>query len=265
MSLRFTMLGAGAIGGSVLDLTGDYRHGVVTFASSSSSMVDPDGLGSSTVHDHKEYEGVVGGVDPEAVFNADYDALVETMSTALGDVELDFSHVERALVDDRHMVFVNKDPVAKRYAGLCALEAESEGTVQFEAAVNGAIPILLTISSLDASHVTATHGVLNGTANFIPSRMTVEGLDHEHVLTRAQGLDVVKADPTFDVDSIDAALKFVILTGVLLDDETEYAFDSAVIEGICNVPGAALGLAAKDGRTVRLIGEATADGVRMAP
>ncbi|KAB1197386.1 MULTISPECIES: homoserine dehydrogenase [Haloferax] len=265
MTLRLAVLGAGAVGGSVLDLAGEYGHEVVAYADSSSAVSDPAGLDPETVHDRKEREGVVGDDDPEAVFDTDYDVLVEATPTTLGDAEPGFSHVERALADDRHVVLANKGPVAERYADLRALEAESAGRVQFEATVGGAIPVLSTISDLGANHVSAARGVLNGTANFILSRMAAEGLDYEHVLAEAQDLGVAEADPSFDVDGIDAALKFVILANVLSDGDVEYRLDDADVEGIRNVPGTALDLAAEDGRTVRLIGEATADGVRVAP
>ncbi|WP_411965243.1 homoserine dehydrogenase [Haloferax sp. YSMS24] len=265
MTLRLAILGAGAVGGSVLDLAGEYGHEVVAYADSSSSVTDPAGLDPQVVHDRKEREGIVGDGDLDAVFDTDYDVLVEATPTTLGDAEPGFSHVERALADDRHVVLANKGPVAERYADLRALEAESEGRVQFEATVGGAIPVLSTISDLGANHVSAARGVLNGTANFILSRMAAEGLDYEHVLAEAQDLGVAEADPSFDVDGIDAALKFVILANVLSDGDAEYTLDDASVEGIRNVPGTALDLAAEDGRTVRLIGEATADGVRVAP
>ncbi|ELZ75504.1 homoserine dehydrogenase [Haloferax larsenii JCM 13917] len=265
MSLKLAILGAGAVGGSVLDLAGDYGHEVVAFADSSSSVSDPAGLDAESVHARKERDGVVGDDDPHAVFDTDYDVLIEATPTTLGDAEPGFSHVERALADDRHVVLANKGPVAERYGDLRALEAESEGTVQFEAAVGGAIPVLSTISDLGPSHVTAARGVLNGTANFILSRMAAEGLDYEHVLAEAQDLGVAETDPSFDVDGIDAALKFVILANVLSDGDAEYRLDDADVEGIRNVPGSALDLAAEDGRTVRLIGEATSSGVRVAP
>ncbi|AFK18082.1 homoserine dehydrogenase [Haloferax mediterranei ATCC 33500] len=265
MTLRLAVLGAGAVGGSVLDLASTYGHEVVAFADSSSSVTDSTGLDPETVRARKERDGIVGDADPDAVFDTNYDVLIEATPTTLGDAEPGFSHVERALLDDRHVVLANKGPVAERYADLRALEAESEGRVQFEATVGGAIPVLSTISDLGAGHVTAARGVLNGTANFILSRMAAEGLDYEHVLAEAQDLGVAEADPSFDVDGIDAALKFVILANVLSDGETEYRLDDAEVEGIRNVPGTALDLAAEDGRTVRLIGEATADGVRVAP
>ena len=263
--MRLCVLGAGAVGSAVVELAAEHGHVVTGFADSESAVVDADGIDADAVLSKKHADGVVGDGDPESVFDADYDVLVEATPTTLGDAEPGFSHVERALTDDRDVVLANKGPVAERYADLRALEAESEGTVQFEAAVGGAIPVLSTISDLGAPHVTAARGVLNGTANFVLSRMAAEGLDYEHVLAEAQDLGVAEADPTFDVDGIDAALKFVILANVLSDGETEYALDDAEVEGIRNVPGTALDLAAEDGRTVRLIGEATADGVRVAP
>jgi homoserine dehydrogenase len=166
---------------------------------------------------------------------------------------------------DKHAVLANKGPVAERYGDLRELEAKSEGQIRFEATVGGAIPICSTIDDFGANHITAARGVLNGTANFILSRMAAEGLDYDHVLAEAQDLGVAEADPTFDVEGIDAALKFVILSNVLADGDEEYTLDDATVEGITDIPGTALELAAEDGRTIRLIGEATPEGVSVGP
>jgi homoserine dehydrogenase len=161
----------------------------------------------------------------------------------------------------------NKGPVAGRYDDLRAAERDSAGTVRFEATVGGAIPVLSTIEDYDPTAVTAVRGVLNGTANFVLSRMAAEGLDYEHVLAEAQDLGVAEADPTFDVDGTDAALKCVICANVLSDGG--YALDDASVEGIRDVPTSALDLAAEDGRTVRLVGEVSVgDGdatIRVGP
>jgi len=130
-----------------------------------------------------------------------------------------------------------------------------------------------TVEDIEPGHVTAVRGVLNGTANFILTRMAAEGLDYDHVLAEAQDLGVAEADPSFDVDGTDAALKCVILANVLSfgaaddpDDAREFSLDDAApLSGIRDVPGSALRLAAEDGRTVRLIGEATEETVRVAP
>jgi len=263
--MRVAVLGVGAVGRSVVELAPEYGHVVTAVADSSSSAVDPEGLDAAAVFDRKEREGVVGAGDPEDALAAEYDVLVEATPTTLGDAEPGFSHVRAALERDRHVVLANKGPVAERYAELMALERESAGTVQFEAAVGGAIPILSTIADFDPTQITAARGVLNGTANFILSRMAAEGLGYEHVLAEAQDLGVAEADPAFDVEGTDAALKFVILANVLSDGDRVYSLDDAAVEGIRSIPASALDLAAEDGRTVRLIGEATADGVRVGP
>jgi homoserine dehydrogenase len=159
-------------------------------------------------------------------------------------------------------VLANKGPVAERYDEVRSLEADSKGTVLFEAAVGGAIPILSTIDDLNGQ-VTAARGVLNGTANFILTRMAAEGLGYEHVLAEAQDLGVAEADPTFDVEGTDAALKCVILANVLYDET--YTLEDAEVEGIADLPGSALELAAEDGRTIRLIGEVADGEVRVGP
>ena len=261
--MKLAILGAGDVGRSVADLAGEYGHDVVALADSSHAAVDPNGIAVESALERKVGGEAVGTADPEDVFETDYDVLVEATPTTLGDAEPGFSHVQRALEADRHVVLANKGPVAERYEELRALEAESAGSIRFEATVGGAIPILSTIEDSTPEAVTAVRGVLNGTANFILTRMAAEGLDYEHVLAEAQDLGVAEADPTFDVDGTDAALKFVILANVLSDGG--FSLEDATVEGIQNIPGSALDLAAEDGRTIRLIGEATRDGVRVGP
>jgi homoserine dehydrogenase len=265
MSLDLAVIGVGAVGRSVVELAGEYGHGVTAIADSRSAAVDPDGLDTEAVLARKDSDGVVGDATPEDALAAEYDVLVEVTPTTLGDAEPGFSHVRAALERDRHVVLANKGPVAERYGDLRALERESEGRIRFEAAVGGAIPILSTIDDVGAGQITAVRGVLNGTANFVLSRMAAEGLGYEHVLAEAQDLGVAEADPAFDVEGTDAALKFVILANVLSGADPEYALADATVEGIRDIPASALELAGEDGRTVRLIGEATTDGVRVGP
>ncbi|WP_339104612.1 homoserine dehydrogenase [Haloterrigena salinisoli] len=261
--MRLAILGAGDVGRSVADLADEYGHEVVALADSTNAVIDDDGIDVEGALQRKRSDEPVGVDDPDDVFEGEYEVLVEATPTTLGDAEPGFSHVERALEDDRHVVLANKGPVAERYEELRALEADSAGSVRFEATVGGAIPALSTVEDCMPENVTAVRGVLNGTANFILTRMAAEGLDYEHVLAEAQDLGVAEADPTFDVDGTDAALKFVILANVL--SEGGFALEDADVEGIQNIPGSALNLAAEDGRTIRLIGEATREGVRVGP
>jgi homoserine dehydrogenase len=261
--VRLAILGAGAVGRSVAELAGEYGHRVTALADSTSAAVNDRGIDVSDALARKDGDGRVGSANPAEALEADYDALVEATPTTLGDAQPGFDHAQAALERDRHVVLANKGPVAERYADLRALEADSEGSVRFEATVGGAIPVLSTIEDCRPDTITAARGVLNGTANFVLSRMAAEGLGYEHVLAEAQDLGVAEADPSFDVNGTDAALKCVILANVL--GEGEYSLDDAEVEGIAELPGNALDLAAEDGRTVRLIGEASPEGVRVGP
>jgi homoserine dehydrogenase len=261
--MRLAVFGAGAVGRSVADLAGEYGHEVVALADSTHAAIETDGIDVERALERKVGDEPLGDDDPEAVFETDYDVLVEATPTTLGDAEPGFTHVTRALEADRHVVLANKGPVAERYGELRDLEADSAGSIRFEATVGGAIPVLSTIEDSTPQAVTAVRGVLNGTANFILTRMAAEGLDYEHVLAEAQDLGVAEADPTFDVDGTDAALKFVILANVLSDGG--FSLEDATVEGIQSIPGSALDLAAEDGRTIRLIGEATREGIQVGP
>ncbi len=263
--MRIAILGAGAVGSSVAELAGEYGHTVTALADSRGAAVDPGGIDVETALDRKEREGVVGGSDPEDALAGAYDVLVEATPTTLGDAQPGFGHLRAALERDRHVVLANKGPVAERYADVRALERESEGRVLMEATVGGAMPVLSTIDDFGPGRITAARGVLNGTANFVLSRMAAEGLGYEHVLAEAQDLGVAEADPSFDVEGTDAALKCVILANVLARGDREYTLADADVEGIKSLPGSALELANEDGRTIRLIGEVSDGAVRVGP
>ncbi len=261
--MRLAVVGAGAVGSAVAELAGEYGHTVTALADSGGAAVDPDGIDVDGALTRKEAEGTVGTAPTADALAGPYDVLVEATPTTLGDAEPGFGHVRAALERDCHVVLANKGPVAERYGEVRALEGESAGEVYLEATVGGAMPVLSTIADFGAEHIEAARGVLNGTANFVLSRMAAEGLGYEHVLAEAQDLGVAEADPSFDVEGTDAALKCVILANVLYD--REYTLSDAAVEGIRDLPGSALELAAEDGRTIRLIGEVKNGAIRVGP
>ncbi len=263
--MRVAIAGAGAVGRAVLELAGGYGHDVTAIFDSSGAAVDTDGLDPETVLDRKEQTGSVGSADRDRALDGPYDVLVEATPVTLGDAQPAFGYCRRALERDRHLVLANKGPVAERYSALRALEADSAGTVRFEATVGGAIPAIRTIEDYGPSKVRAVRGVLNGTANFVLTRMAAEGLGYEDALLEAQDLGVAEADPSFDVEGTDAALKGVILANVLTGGDPEFTLADATVDGITDIPASALELAAEDGQTVRLIGEATRETVRVGP
>lgn len=266
--MRLAVMGAGAVGRAVADLAGEYGHEVVGIADSAGAALG-DSLDVAAVLDRKARTGRVGDDATEAMLDADYDVLVEATPTTLGDAEPGFSNAVAAFERDRHVVLANKGPVAERYDELRTAERESAGTLRFEATVGGAIPAVHTVEDLGPARVEQVRGVLNGTANFVLSRMATEGLAYDQVLAEAQDLGVAEANPSFDVEGTDAALKCVIMANVLREARDDVgaavSLADAAVEGIDELPASALELAANDGRTIRLIGEATPERVRVGP
>lgn len=263
--MRIAIAGAGAVGTSVLELAEEYGHTVVGIADSSSATTSDEQIDAESIIQRKEETGVVGTQPADELFKTEYDVLVEATPTTLGDAQPAFSHCQRALEADRHVVLANKGPVAERYTDLRKIENQSDGSIRFEATVGGAIPAIRTIEDYRPEEVLAARGVLNGTANFVLTRMAAEGLSYEKVLSEAQELGVAEADPSFDVEGTDAALKCVIMANVLTGGNPEFTLSDATVEGITDIPGSALDLAAQDNKTIRLIGEATRDHVKVGP
>ncbi len=261
--MKLAVMGAGAVGRAVAQLAPSYGHTITALADSTGAVIADDGINVNDALAQKRDGDSVGKQDPKSLLESKYDVLVEATPTTLGDAEPGFSHVRRALERDRHVVLANKGPMAERYDELTEAEAASAGSVRFEATVGGAIPAIATAEGLGPKHITGARGVLNGTANFILTRMQTEGLAYEHVLAEAQDLGVAEADPSFDVEGTDAALKGVILANVL--DDGGHSIADAAIDGIEDFPANALDVAAEDGMTIRLIADVSASGVRVGP
>lgn len=261
--MKLAIMGAGAVGQSVAQLASEYGHTIAGIADRGGAVYDPSGIDVNAALARKRKDGSVASVTGVDLLEADFDVLVEATPTTLGDAEPGFSHVRQALERDRHVVLANKGPMAERYDEVMAAARDSDGSVRFEATVGGAIPAIATAEGLGPDRITGARGVLNGTANFVLTRMQTEGLDYEHVLAEAQDLGVAEADPSFDVNGTDAGLKGVILANVL--DDGGHRIEDAQIKGIEEFPANALDVAAEDGMTIRLIAEVTPDRVRVGP
>ncbi len=262
---RLAVLGAGAVGQAVCRAAADRGHRVVALADSTGAVADDDGIDVAAALERKRVRDSVGTAAPADALEAECDVLVEATPTTLGDAEPGFGHARRALERDRDVVLANKGPVAERYGDLRAAERASAGRVRFGATVGGAVPVLPTLAGFRVENVRSVRGVLNGTANFVCSRMAAEGLSYEHVLAEAQDLGVAEADPAFDVEGTDAALKCVIVANVLSGDDREWTLADADVEGIADLPVRAFESATAADRTVRLVGTASRDGVSVAP
>jgi len=191
----------------------------------------------------------------------DVDVVVETIGGSEGPAR---ATVERALGAGKHVVTANKALIALHGADL-ARRAEAAGrALAFEAAVAGGIPIIKGLrEGLAANDLTEIHGILNGTSNYILTEMRRTGRAFADVLAEAQTLGYAEADPTFDVDGVDAAHKLAILTAVGFGVPVDFA--AVHVEGIRGLEAVDFDYAEQLGYRIKLLGIArrSADGVEQ--
>ncbi len=165
------------------------------------------------------------------VFEIANDPDVDIVVELIGGTDTALELVQRAIGNGKHVVTANKALIAEYGNALFAEAAAAGVSICYEAAVAGGIPIIKALrEGLAANRVQWLAGIINGTSNFILSEMREKGRDFEDVLTEAQALGYAEADPTFDVEGIDAAHKLVILAAIAFGMPLE--FDKVYTEGI---------------------------------
>ncbi len=180
------------------------------------------------------------------------DVFIEMMGGADG---IALACVEAALAAGKHVVTANKAMLAKHGTRLAQLAEDHGVSLNFEAAVGGGIPVIKAMrESLVGNDVTRVYGIMNGTCNYILTRMQEEGRNFADVLKEAQELGFAEADPTFDIGGHDTAHKLAILTSLAFG--TELAFDEIYLEGIENITIADIEAADRLGYRIKLLGVA---------
>jgi len=180
----------------------------------------------------------------------------------MGRIEPAKTFITRALEAGKHVVTANKDLLAVHGAELLEIAKANKVALYYEAAVAGGIPILRTLAnSLASDKITRVLGVVNGTSNFMMTKMVEEGWSYDDALAEAQRLGFAESDPTNDVDGIDAAYKMVILSQFAFG--MKVAFDDVAHKGIRNITPEDVAVAQELGYVVKLVGsiEETPSGI----
>lgn len=185
----------------------------------------------------------------EVIANPDIDIVIEL----IGGCGIAKTLVLEAIAAGKHVVTANKALVAVHGTEIFAMAREKGVMVAFEAAVAGGIPIIKTLrEGLTANEIQWVAGIINGTTNFILSEMRTKGQDFTVALAEAQRLGYAEADPTFDVEGIDAAHKATIMSAIAFG--VPVGFDKAYVEGISKLQTADIRYAEQLGYRVKLIG-----------
>ncbi|NDI16108.1 MAG: homoserine dehydrogenase [Actinobacteria bacterium] len=211
------------------------------------------------VRDAAKHPGMVGdaiiGTDPLAVATAnDVDLVVEVMggTTVAGEV------VRTALESGKPVVTANKALLAARSAELFKIADERGIDLLFEAAVCGGIPLIRPLrESLRGEPIRRVLGIVNGTTNYILTKMTEDGLDYASALRGAQELGYAEADPTADVEGHDAAAKIAIIANFAFG--VHVVADDVSSEGISRITSGDIAMARKFGYVIKLLGVAGSD------
>ncbi len=201
------------------------------------------------------------GSDPLAITSdPEVDVVVETM----GGYDVAFEVIQRALSNGKHVVTANKALIAERGNELFALASANEVTLAFESAVAGGIPIIKALrEGLAANDIEWLAGIINGTGYFILSEMSAKQSEFSEVLQQAQELGYAEADPTFDVEGIDAAHKLTIMSAIAFGIPLQ--FEKTYTEGISGISPADISFAEELGYRIKHLGIArkTVRGVEM--
>lgn len=189
----------------------------------------------------------------------DYDVIlndeeVEIVVEVMGGVEPANTFVKKALLAGKSVVTSNKALVAKCGADLLKTARDNHVNFLFEASVGGGIPILRALgSSLTGDEIEAITGILNGTTNYMMTKMFYEGANYEEVLKEAQANGYAEADPTADVEGFDACRKIAILTSIISGKMVD--FEEIYTEGISKITVEDMKYAKELGMTIKLLAE----------
>ena len=185
----------------------------------------------------------------EIIANPEIDIVVEL----IGGYGIARELVLEAIAAGKHVVTANKALLAVHGTEIFAAASARGVMVAFEAAVAGGIPIIKSLrEGLTANRIEWIAGIINGTTNFILSEMRAKGLDFEVVLKEAQRLGYAEADPTFDIEGVDAAHKVTIMSAIAFGVPVQ--FDKAYVEGITKLNAADIRYAEQLGYRIKLLG-----------
>lgn len=207
----------------------------------------------------KDYPG--GKKDVDSIYlcrSPSIDIIVEVTPTNVKTGEPGLTHIREALSNGKHVVTSNKGPIALAHRELLELARSRGVMLRFEGTVLSGTPAInLALESMAGVDIERVEGIVNGTTNFILSKME-EGMTYEEALREAQRLGYAEADPTADVEGYDAAIKAVILANTLMG--ASLTLDDVERIGITGITMGDIERAKREGKRIKLIAEISRDG-----
>lgn len=245
--MRIALLGYGTVGSGVVEVLEKNRELISARAGKEIEV--------KYILDLKDFSGQK--IQEKIVHEYDVilnDGEVEIVVEAMGGIEPAYTYVKNALLAGKSVVSSNKALVAKYGAELMKIARGKHVNFLFEASVGGGIPILRALgSSLTGDEIEKITGILNGTTNYMMTKMFYEGAAYAAVLKEAQANGFAEADPTADVEGYDACRKIAILTSIISGKMVD--FEEIYTEGISKITTEDMKYAKALGMTVKLLAE----------
>ncbi|TLP39410.1 homoserine dehydrogenase [Arcobacter arenosus] len=241
--MKVGIIGVGTVGASVANILRDNKD-IIT--ERSGCEIEP-AIGVVSNLNKKRDVTIELTDDIDAVLNDDsIDIIVELM----GGIEKPYEIVKKALVKGKAVVTANKALLAYHRYELQDLAGDTP--FEYEAAVAGGIPIINALrDGLTANHIQSIRGIMNGTCNYMLTKMINEGVDYDTILSESQELGYAEADPTFDVGGFDAAHKLLILGSIAYDIDAKP--EDILIEGIQDIAPEDIDFANEFNYTIKLL------------
>jgi len=241
--LNLKVVAAVDIGGAALSPTGLPLEGLMTHLKKGGKVEDMPGFGK---------KGLSG---KDALSSIPADLLVETTPTNIKDGEPGMTHLQTALAHGKHVVTAAKGPLVLRYKELKDLADKSKVKLMISAATAAALPTLdVGLTCLAGTEVLNAEGILNGTTNYILTRMYEEGTPYQDALAEAQKMGVAEPDPSLDVEGRDTANKILLIANEVL--QAGLSLKDIPVEGITRVTPEDIQKAKREGKVIKLIGKA---------
>ncbi|QOY54458.1 homoserine dehydrogenase [Candidatus Sulfurimonas marisnigri] len=248
--IKVGIIGVGTVGTSVAQILKDNAD--VISARAGVDIVVKSGVVKNLNKDRGLDITLTNNVD-DILDDSEIDIVVELM----GGVEEAFEVVKKALKSGKAVVTANKALLAYHRYELQSLAKDI--AFEYEASVAGGIPIINALrDGLSANHIESIMGIMNGTCNYMMTKMTNDGVAYDDILKESQELGYAEADPTFDVGGFDAAHKLLILASIAYGIDAKP--EDILIEGIQNVTQEDISFAKEFGYAIKLLGIAKKDG-----
>ncbi len=270
--MKITLIGFGSVGQSFIQLLQSqaynitHNHGIypkiVAIVDRGGAVTDPIQINYHRALEAKlkygsvsfiEKGGIKGSQAKEIIEESDADVVIEASSTNFQDGEPALTHIKTALKNKIHVITTNKGPLAVAMPALMELAQYNNVKLGFSGTVGGGTPFLsFAKKCLVGNPIRSIRGVLNGTTNYILTRMFDEEMPLEAALAEAQKLGYAETDPSNDLEGVDTACKLVILANYIIGRRV--SLKDVQITGITDVTLKKMCEAKKDGQIIKLIG-----------